>query len=563
MSRRHRDHSPSPATSASIEGEVVHISRKEKRRNARRKRRTRSREATALALVNADGSPVQKKSLLSQIEDVLIRIERGARELRSVANQASSVIEKAQGATNGLRADGTEGADMASTLRNRAGRLHKTGLMLAQLVFGYRFFGLRTAFASDERTAELREKLHADNAARFTKTSAEQGGAFLKVGQLLSGRADLLPQIWVRELAVLQDAAPIIPDDQARAALKASLGSAPEEIFAEFDYTPIAAASIGQVHRARTKDGLDVAVKLQRPGIAARIEDDLALLDLTIDALRGSLPPVDLDTVIGQVREHIRAEVDYKREAALTQRAATFFADVEGIVIPEPVAELCSAEVLTTRFIQGRKISTVLDELLEKREAGGADAQDAQAQISDVLGRLLQSYLRQMLELGMFQADPHPGNLMVTTKGELAILDFGCAAELTDEIRRAYISLLGSFFSQDRVKLAEAFQTLGFRTKSGKPDTLIGFMDALLGELGQAMASGKIEWPDRDAIAKRAKGLGKSLEADPVTTVPGHFVMIGRVLATIGGLFSHYRPDLNVAVHVLPVLANTLEMNAA
>lgn len=569
MSRHHRHSSSSSSTSpapessgpsvASSESDVHHVSRKQKRRNARRRRRERSREgSTSTALVVAGAGSVSvdrgpKKSWLQTLEDVLIRIERGARELRSVTNTAVSAVEFAQGKAG-------EGGDAASTLRNRATRLHKTGLMLAQLVFGYRFFGLRTAFASSERTAELRDQLHAENAARFTRTSAEQGGAFLKVGQLLSARADLLPQIWVRELAALQDAAPIIPDAEARAALQASLGAPPEERFAEFDYAPIAAASIGQVHRAMTSDGIPVAVKLQRPGIAARIEDDLALLDLTIEALRGSLPPIDLNTVIGEIRNHIRAEVDYKREAELTARAAHFFENIPGIMVPEPVAALCSAEVLTTRFIQGRKISIVLDELSEKRDAGD---KDAQAQLSELLGRLLQSYLRQMLELGMFQADPHPGNLMVTSAGELAILDFGCAAELSDEIRNAYLALLGSFFAQDKVRLAKAFMDLGFRTQSGKPDTLIGFMDALLGELAQALASGQVSWPDRDAIAARAKGLGKSLEADPVVGLPGHFVMIGRVLATIGGLFSHYRPDLDVTVHVLPVLAAALEAPAA
>ncbi|MEY4577339.1 MAG: hypothetical protein RL701_2042 [Pseudomonadota bacterium] len=550
-------HALSPVTPASTDGEAsetseVHISRKHKRRLARRKRRERSREAAALKAQNPP-SNFERRSFLSQVEDVLMRIERGARELRSVTNSAANAIEFAQSKLGD--ANGAAGGGGAGALKNRAARVHKTGLMLAQLVFGYRMFGLRTAFASEERTAELRDKLHADNAARFTRTSLEQGGAFLKLGQLLSARADLLPEIWVSELSTLQDAAQHIPSDEARAALTASLGAAPEECFAEFNYEPIAAASIGQVHRALTKEGLQVAVKLQRPGIAARIEDDLALLDLTMDALRGSLPPLDLDTITKQIREHIRAEVDYKREAALTARAAAFFQAIEGLTIPEPVAHLCTAEVLTTRFIEGRKITVVLDELVALREAGDASAQ---VRISELLGRLLQSYLRQMLELGMFQADPHPGNLMVTSTGELAILDFGCAAELTDEVRRAYLALLGAFFASDRERSVKAFEALGFRTQSGRPDTLLGFMDALLGELAEAVQSGSVQWPDREAIAKRAAGLGKSLTADPVVTVPGHFVMIGRVLATIGGLFSHYRPDLDIATHVLPVLAATL-----
>ena len=544
-------------------GEIsqTRISRKQRRREARHRRRERrerkaaQRAATTAAAPNAAITPVseplvkrEKRSFLQQVEDVLIRIERGARELRSVANSAADAIEFGKNQV-------AEQKESASTLRNRATRLQKTGLMLAQLVLGYRLFGLRTAFSSPERTEILRDRLHADNAERFRRTSAEQGGAFLKVGQLLSARADLLPSIWVQELASLQDAAPTIPDAEARVALHTGLGAPPEQLFAEFDYQPLAAASIGQVHRARTLDGTAVAVKLQRPGVSANIEDDLALLDLSIDALRGSLPPIDLDTIIGEIRQHIRAELDYPREAQLTLRAARFFESIEGLRVPEPVMNLSSATVLTTHFIEGRKLTLVLDELCTARDAGDTAAQ---ARLSEILGRLLQAYLRQMLELGMFQADPHPGNLMVTDSGDLVILDFGCAAELPDAVRRAYLGLMGAFFAQDRERMARSFETLGFRTRSGQPDTLVSFMEALLGELAEAVQTGNVRWPDREAISARAQGLGRSLADDPVVTVPGHFVMIGRVLATIGGLFSHYRPDLDVAVHVLPVLAATL-----
>ncbi|MET0386770.1 MAG: AarF/UbiB family protein [Polyangiales bacterium] len=517
-----------------------------------------TQDATALAVrparkirrdrPRAEQSRGPKKSFWLQLEEILFKIERGARELRDVADSAASAIEFGRQAL-------TEQQDNATTLKSRATRLHKTGSMLAQLVLGYRLFGLRTAFSSPERTAELWHKLHADNASRFTQTSLEQGGAFLKVGQLLSARADLLPEIWVRELATLQDAASPLSDEEARGVIERSLGAAHEASFASFDWKPLAAASIGQVHRARTVDGREVAVKLQRPGIASRIEDDLALLDITLDAMRSTLPNVDLDTIIREVRGHVRAEVDYAREAQLTYRAARFFEAYPGLTVPEPVLELCRPDILTTRFIEGRKITVVLDELYAAREAGD---QNAHARLSELLGRLLQSYLRQMLELGTFQADPHPGNILVTADDELAILDFGCAAELSDETRRAYLDLMSAFFERDADKLAHCFDVLGFRTESGRADTLVTFMDALLGELAEAIQSGSVRWPDRAAIAARAQGLGKSLNADPVVTLPGHFVMIGRVLATLGGLFSHYRPDLDVTLHVLPVLAGAL-----
>jgi ubiquinone biosynthesis protein len=475
----------------------------------------------------------RSRSFWKQLDQVLTGIERAARELRSLADASANVLELA----------GT-----ARTLTDRAKRLHDTGSMLARLVLGYRLFGLRTAFSSKERAELLRAQLHADNAARFLQTSREQGGAFLKVGQLLSARADLLPDVWVRELSVLQDAAPAISGDSVRRALHEALG----EHTLRLEDTPLAAASIGQVHRARTLAGDEVAVKVQRPGIAALVEDDLALLGLCFEALRGSLPQLPLDTIVQEIRAHVLAELDYVREAELGLRVGRFLEAYPGIVIPAPIPALCAPTVLTTQFVAARKITLVLDEL----STGDADAH---ARLSELLGLLLQAYLRQILQLGTFQADPHPGNLLVTPNDELVILDFGCAAELSPGVRRAYLQLLEAFFQRDDAGMERAFAALGFKTQSGRMDTLLAFMHALLGELAEAMLEGSVGWPDRQAIARRAAALGHSFLNDPVVELPDHFVMIGRVLTTLGGMFSHYRPNLDITKHVLPVL---LEANA-
>ena len=143
---------------------------------------------------------------------------------------------------------------------------------------------------------------------------------------------------------------------------------------------------------------------------------------------------------------------------------------------------------------------------------------------------------------------------MVTAADELVILDFGCAGELSTGTRQAYLQLLEAFFQRDDAGMLRAFAALGFRTESGRADTLLAFMQALLGELAEAMQQGRVCWPDREAMAERIGELGRSLLHDPVVAIPDHFVMIGRVLTTLGGMFSHYRPDLDVMRHVLPVL---------
>jgi ubiquinone biosynthesis protein len=481
-----------------------------------------------------------RRSFWHQLDSVLTAVERAARELRSLAEASASAIELA-----------AEHTHTARTLTTRAKRLHDTGSMLARLVLGYRLFGLRTAFSSREQAELLREQLHTDNASRFLHTSREQGGAFLKVGQLLSARADLLPEVWVRELSSLQDSAPPIAGELTQQALHEAFGD--DLPFAELDELPLAAASIGQVHRARTLGGLEVAVKVQRPGIAALVEDDLALLGLCFDALRSSLPPVALDTIVEQIRAHVLAEVDYVREAELGLRVARFFKDAEHVIVPAPISALCCPTVLTTELVAARKITDVLDELSAQRAAGDTAAH---TRISELLGLLLEAYLRQILQLGTFQADPHPGNLMVTPTDQLVILDFGCAGELSTSTRAAYLQLLEAFFQSDDTGMLEAFAALGFKTESGRADTLLAFMQALLGELAEAVQHGEVSWPDRESLSARASGLGRTLLDDPVVEIPDHFVMIGRVLTTLGGLFSHYRPNLDVVRHVLPVLTD-------
>ena len=491
--------------------------------------------------------PRPKRSFWSQIDQVLTSIERAARELRGLADAGASVMELA-----------SQGRGAARTLTGRAKRLHDTGTMLARLVLGYRLFGLRTAFTTRERAELLRDRLHADNAARFLRTSREQGGAFLKVGQLLSARADLLPDVWVRELSTLQDAAPPIASGLARQELAEGLGEVAFAHLVELDEVPLAAASIGQVHRGRTDTGVEVAVKVQRPGIAELVEDDLALLTLCFEALRGSLPQLPLETIATQIRTHILAELDYVREAELGLRVGRFFADYERVIIPAPISELCCPTVLTTQYVAARKISAVLDELSAQRASGNAVAHE---RLSELMGLLLQAYLRQILQLGTFQADPHPGNLMVTSADELVILDFGCAGELDTPTRHAYLDLLDAFFQRDDAALLQAFAALGFKTQSGDATTLLAFMHALLGELAEAIQHGRVRWPDREALAQRAGALGESFLDDPVVSIPDHFVMIGRVLTTLGGMFSHYRPDIDVVRHVLPVLVDAKRNN--
>lgn len=482
------------------------------------------------------------------IDGLLVAIEETAWAARGLAEAAEDVARAGQ---RDLRARSVD----ASRMSEDVARFAQTGWMLTRMAAGYRLHRLQAAFVSRERAKRMLASLHGTSARRFYETSVRHGGAFLKVGQLLSARGDLLPDVWIRELSVLQDRAPTIPFEAVRGVIEGEFGALVSDLFAEFDETPIAAASIGQVHRAVTKDGLVVAVKVQRPGIGPRVEADLGLLEAFVHSLDDSLPDADYDTIIAQIRRAVLAEVDYVMEAQTATVLADFFSGHPGIVVPRPVANLCSARVLTTKFAPGEKITNVLDRLAESATNGDGTAH---AELSRILGLLLEAYLRQVLEAGVFQADPHPGNLLVTPEGKLVVLDFGCSESLPADIRGRYLGLLRAFVAGDRAEMARLFDEIGFRTASGKADTLEQFAGAFLSEIRQLALSQAVAWPTREELSRRFGGLLSACQDDPVTSIPGEFVMMGRVFGTLGGLFQTYQPRIDFVQHVLPILGAAL-----
>jgi ubiquinone biosynthesis protein len=485
---------------------------------------------------------------LELLDSMLTAIEQTAWQVRELAMSAGQALVRGG---EGLRELGRELADASS----QTGRFVQTGFLLGKIAASYRLYRLQNPFLTQARSRTVLERLHRDNACRFRELSAEHGGAFIKVGQLLSARADLLPPVWIKELSLLQDSAPSLPFSTIRQVVESEFGYPLAEVFASFDETPIAAASIGQVHRAVSLDGREVAVKVQRPGIEVHVRSDLRLLEVFASTIAPDLPAMDWETIVREIRRAVLAEVDYVAEGRTTRTLAEFFASSCRVLVPFPVEELCSARVLTTVFVEGTKITTALD-ALELAERNG-DA-SARVHLSTILGRLLEAYLSQVLEAGVFQADPHPGNLLVTRDDRVCVLDFGCSEHLPKEVRDRYLGVLRACIFGDRATLAELLFELGFATRSGRADTLLVFADSLLGELRQAVCGQAVRWPTREELMSRSRALLSACHSDPVVQIPGHFVMLARVFMTLAGMFARYQPELNVARHVVPILTRAL-----
>jgi predicted unusual protein kinase regulating ubiquinone biosynthesis (AarF/ABC1/UbiB family) len=229
-----------------------------------------------------------------------------------------------------------------------------------------------------------------------------RGPMFVKLGQLLSTRVDLLPEPYLEALSRLQERCEPLPVERLTAVVEEELGAPVEETFAAFDPVPLASASLAQVHRAVLPDGRTVAVKIQRPDIACGITEDLeaiaevaALADRRTDAGR----QFGFGPMVGEFRRSMLAELDYRREAANLRLLAQNLADFGRIVVPQPIDEYCTGRVLTMEFVDGRPVSA---------EAGKSVDGPALAQ------ELAGAYLHQIVEDGFFHADPHPGNVRIT-----------------------------------------------------------------------------------------------------------------------------------------------------
>ncbi len=311
---------------------------------------------------------------------------------------------------------------------SRRRRLLRLAGMTAHVASSYASSRIKQAFQSEDRAAEERVSQHRRSGERIARTLGELKGAVMKVGQMASIARDFLPAEVAQALSSLQREAPPMPYPVIAAQIERELGGPPEALFDEFHRTALAAASIGQVHRARTDDGRDVVVKVQYPGVDDAVDSDLAHLKI---ALRASglvrVPRAALDRVFTEVKARLHEELDYCNEADNVQFFRRAHADDERVVIPDVVGERSSQRVLTLTHEPGHHISE-LDEL------------DFSQEIRDRLGETLFSIMtNQLFQMHAIHADPNPANFAFRSDGVVVLYDFGCVKHLDIEVMRAYL----------------------------------------------------------------------------------------------------------------------------
>jgi predicted unusual protein kinase regulating ubiquinone biosynthesis (AarF/ABC1/UbiB family) len=361
----------------------------------------------------------------------------------------------------------------AAALRStpRMARIVQEGVRMAA---SYRIWRKKTVFLVPAAAEAELAALHQANAERLRDLCLELGGGVLKAGQFLSCRVDLLPEPFIGPLSALQDRAPTVPFEAIKALVEAELKQPLTEAYATFDEVPLAAASLAQVHAATLKDGTEVAVKVQLPGVDTLVNIDMSALKILAQTLGDVIPGMDLKTIAAELDVSVRGELNYAKEAENTTAFAALWAHNPDIVVPEIIANRSAGRVLTLTRIHGERLLEYLEAHPEQRNR--------------VLELMVSSFCVQVLDHGFFQADPHPGNFLVCEGPKLAILDFGAVQTFSPAERKAYAELAGSIMTRNTEKMAEQLTVLGFETKSGDTDTLVRFSEMLLDAFAQNVA---------------------------------------------------------------------------
>ncbi len=314
---------------------------------------------------------------------------------------------------------------------------------------------------SFEPTPSTAEAAEGDSAPeQFATDLEEMGPTFIKLGQVLAGRPDLLPAAYVQALARLQDRVKPFPYDQVQQMVETELGVRLSKAFAEFDPEPLAAASLGQVHAAALRDGRRVVVKVQRPGIRERIAEDFEVLQ-EIAAFLDKHTEIGkryrFEAVLEEFRQVIRRELNYEREAQNLRVVGANLKKFPLVFVPQPIDDYCTRGVLTMEQVEGRKVT----------ELSPLASLDMKAE--PLIEQLFQCYLQQVLVDGLFHADPHPGNIFITSDGRLALLDLGMVGYVSPEMQSQLLKILMAVSEGQGEEAADAVISMSERAVGATP----------------------------------------------------------------------------------------------
>ena len=393
----------------------------------------------------------------------------------------------------------------------------------------------------DKLTGQLKKESKARfRAKQLTNLLVELGPAFVKAGQALSTRPDIIPVILLEELSELQDQLPGFDGNKAMELIEEDLNKKIDEIFLSIDKVPISAASLGQVHKAVLKNKEIVAVKVQRPGLREQITLDLYIVRNIANWLKNNIGLIrsDLVALIDELGKRVFEEMDYLNEAENAEKFRNLHLHNSKIAVPKIYKETTSRRVLTMEWIDGTKLTNI-----EGVKKLGIDP-DEMIEIG------VQCSLEQLLEHGFFHADPHPGNLLALEDGRLCYLDFGMMSEVTRSSRSGLIQAVVHLVNKNFDKLSQDFVKLGFLSKEVNLEPIVpAFQDVFVNavELGVSKMDFKSVTDDMSGVMYKFP-----------FQLPPYYALIIRSLLTLEGIALSVDPDFKILGAAYPYFARRL-----
>jgi predicted unusual protein kinase regulating ubiquinone biosynthesis (AarF/ABC1/UbiB family) len=415
-------------------------------------------------------------------------------------------------------------------------------LLFWTIILSYAWEWMLARILSEPRAKRRLERAHLRNASRLALGFARLRGVFIKMGQVLSVVGTFLPAAFSEALETLQDQVPPRPFSEIEGRLREAFGDDPLSRFGSFEHEALAAASLAQVHRATTRDGRAIAVKVLYPGIESLIRRDLAVLRSLLPVIKWVIRVGRVERVFDELSAMLARETDYQHERANMARIREIFADRAEVVVPEVIDELTRAGVLTMSFEPGLKIND-----LEGERAQGIDAEG-------VAKLLVECYFTMLLDHRVFHADPHPGNFLVRPGPKLVILDYGAVEDLTPALSAGMkVVILGAITRNDDQILA-GLEQMGFVAAGGDRELLKQVGREYLKVLGSI----KIEdfsRLDRQTVQKLSgyqQIRGRLREVMRSVEYPEGYFYVERTLALLFGLVAQLSPKLGLPGLVMP-----------
>ena len=362
-------------------------------------------------------------------------------------------------------------------------------------------------------------------AKRFADLLQDLGTTFVKLGQHLSLRTDLFPPDYLAELQKLQDDVKPFPVEEAVAAVEKAFGKPPAMLFVRFDELPFAAASVAQVHTARTFAGREVVVKILRPGVAVQVDRDMSILTTIVRFLShfsSVLTRYKAEAVVREVWANLKRELDLREEARNTHRFAEAFNGSETIVIPDVVQEFCHETVVVQDRIFGQRVDTLA--------SAGKRA--------DLAQNLLDAYVHMFFVLGYFHGDPHPGNIMVTDDGRLSLHDFGVVGSLDRPTRHSLAAFMLAFTEQDTEWVLDSWLELGMLSKTSDREKLRPAVAAIMSEYSRRPID---EWSVGEAFSRLL-----AATRDFNFAVPLHLLVLARATLLLEAVVRRLDPGFSL-----------------